>query len=108
MTHPFLTRSPYRVQRRRETVTGAPPAEAGFHSADELRPGDLVGLFPNQRALVLTTAVDPDRGDWRFVTVVDADREWSRHHVPAGELYAVHRRGAGGRAADRVALAVSR
>lgn len=71
-------------------------------TADALRAGDIVELFPGTPLLVLSVHPDPEApGCWKVI-VLGAEKEWAIQSVPPETWYVVLSRGPLGRASDRI------
>lgn len=81
---------------------GAPDGDPVL-TPEQLRPADVVELWPGTPQVVLSAVADPEQAaTWRLL-VIDADRDVCWQVVPADTLYRLVARGPRGRAADRLA-----
>lgn len=80
--------------------------EQELRTAAQVRPGDVVALFPGSPLLILSSLADVERPGWWHLLTVDPARDLAWHHVEAGTFYLMCERGPAGKAADRAASLV--
>lgn len=87
----------------RPVSTPSPVADPSLlRTADQLRAGDIVELFPGRPMLVLAAHDDPDGTGLRRVVVLGPERDWSMQLVDPDTWYVLRSRGPLGRSFDKL------